>query len=185
MKYVILSLLMACTGPAGISYMSLINTVPASPNACPNGGIVVISAVDINHNFQIDCGDANIQSSTVCNGANGSAGATGAQGSVGAQGNTGPQGASIVQSPYTPVQAIEPCGPTSSSYKEVLLVLSNGDILSSFSEQLNGQDTRLTFLTDGSYVDTDESGCNFSVSTTGTTRSITWSGGSTSFQVSQ
>lgn len=79
------------------------------------------------------------------------------------------------------VQQITPCGPNSSPWKEVLLQLAGGLLVGSFSDNSSGLNTRLSDLPDGSYVDTDNSGCNFSVSTSGSTRSVSWSSGSNSY----
>lgn len=114
-------------------------------------------------------------------GANGAQGTQGLQGEVGATGPQGTAGADSPPTPYTVVNVIQPCGAASSPYKEVLLLLENGDLLASFSETASGQNTRFAFLPDGSYVDTDASGCAFTVSTVGSTRSVSWTGGGLSW----
>lgn len=179
-----LCLLAACgSGPQGIQGPRGSNAIteisPASVTQCPAGGNIIVTATDLNEDGVIDNGDTNIQSAILCSGLPGATGATGASGPSGASGAAAPETA------YTPVQTVTPCGPASSSYKEVLLVLADGSILCDFSLNLAGQDTRLTLLPDGSYIDTDESGCEFTVSTLGDTRSITWAGGGTSFQIGE
>jgi hypothetical protein len=79
------------------------------------------------------------------------------------------------------VQEITPCGPSSSPWKEVLLQLAGGNLLGSFSDNASGLNTRFSDFPDGSYVDTDNSGCNFTVSTSGSTRSISWAAGSNAY----
>lgn len=65
------------------------------------------------------------------------------------------------------VQIKDPCG-AQGSYNEVLLKLSNGKYLSSYSENSGGLNTRFAILADGTYRTTDGSGCYFTVSNGGT-----------------
>jgi hypothetical protein len=130
---------------------AIVTLAAASQSQCLAGGTIIVTATDMNDNGILDSADTNQQSATICNG----------------------------QSPtqLTPVQAIKPCGANSSSYKEVLLLLSDGSILASFSETSSGKNTRLTLLPDGTYQNTDSSNCIFTVATSGNQRSISWSGG--------
>lgn len=177
MKYKVTALslaLAACGGPsdrASSHHSDLVTIYPTSIECIGSEGYTIVTAQDTNDDGIIDSGDINMQSYAVCNGTNGSNGAA------------GPAGADAPPSAYTPVQAVEPCGAASSSYKEVLLVLASGDVLSSFSVSSSGQDTRLTFLPDGNYTDTDESGCQFNIATSGVTRTISWDGGNFIFSV--
>jgi hypothetical protein len=84
---------------------------------------------------------------------------------------------SPVSESYSLVQEITPCGANSSPYKEVLLQFADGHLLGSFSDTASGSNTRFANMTDGSFVDTDNSGCNFTISTNGSTRSISWAAG--------
>lgn len=119
----------------------------------------------------------------------GPAGATGPTGAVGAQGIAGPTGPTGAQGPagangtslFSTVITVTPCGGSSSPYKEVLLFLSDCSLLSSFSGDSNALNTRFTLVPDGTYVDTDSSGCQFTVSTVGTKRFVTWNAGSNSY----
>lgn len=86
------------------------------------------------------------------------------------------------QSPLAQVALLAPCGISSSNWKEQLILLNDGSLLGTFSENLSGQDTRLALIPDGSYIDTDESGCNFNINTSGTTRTLAWGAGSSSNQ---
>jgi hypothetical protein len=122
-------------------------------------------------------------------GAQGATGATGAQGADGAQGATGATGAQGQQgaqglagaSAMGIVQLIAPCGGTSSGWREELILLTDGSLLSDFSDLgSNGKNTRLALITDGTFVTTDGSGCTFTVQTSGQTRTLTWSDGSSS-----
>ena len=60
--------------------------------------------------------------------------------------------------------------------------LQGGRVPGNFSESASGTNTRFAFIPNGSYVDTDESGCNFTVTGDGsTTSTISWSAGSNSY----
>ncbi len=80
------------------------------------------------------------------------------------------------------VKEITPCGASSSPWKEILLCMTNGKILASFSDSPNGQNTRLANIPTGSYIDTDNSGCNFNVvnESNGDT-TVSWIAGSNQF----
>lgn len=146
--------------PGAPGYGSIIEQAPAPVSACPDGGVTIVTAIDADYSFTITADDYNVYSTNVCNGA---------------PGRVAPA------SPLTPVEVIQPCGPGSAQYKEVILRLADGSLLSSFSDNAAGQNTRLALLPDGDYVDTDGSSCSFSVSTNGSTRSISWAGGSESW----
>jgi hypothetical protein len=148
-------------GPAGSNGHSVVfASVPAPVEVCPAGGVTTLLALDINDIHVYSPLDPNQSSMTICNGQNGAAGQAGENAVLGA---------------YTPVDAIMPCGNTVAE-KEVLLRLNNGQVLASFSDDVNGKNTRFSFLPDGSYIDTDDSNCNFSISTSGSTRSASWFG---------
>ena len=54
--------------------------------------------------------------------------------------------------------------------------------MSDFSETASGQNTRLAFIPNGTYQDTDESGCQFTVAGDNLTySSISWGAGSNSY----
>lgn len=129
------------------------SVVNASVSVCPAGGSTIVMATDLGNTGIYDIAAPNQQSMTVCNGQNAAVPA------------------------YTPVEPIMACG-DSVAYKEVLLRLSNGQVLGSFSNDTGGTMTRLAFLPDGNFMNTDNSGCNFSLSTSsdGHTRAISWSG---------
>lgn len=178
-------------GISGASGHSAVFNMTTS-TTCAEGGYTLLTAIDTNDSGVLDNGDSNIQSITVCNGLTGAKGDTGIQGikgdvgdtgSQGVQGDVGPAGPSGYSSPFTPVRVITPCGPSSSPYKEVLLLLYDGNLLASFSDNVSGYNTRLALIPDGSYVDTDASACHFTISTIGNTRYIAWSGGGDSWSV--
>lgn len=79
-------------------------------------------------------------------------------------GNTG-RDAPVSQ--YDVVDIIHPCPSNTSAFREVLLKLRNGTIIASFSDDANGKNTRLSVLVPGSYVDTDNSNCHFTVNADG------------------
>jgi hypothetical protein len=141
-------------------YSSLINII-ASASSCANGGITVISGLDSNSDGILTSTDTNIKTAEICNGENGQDGQDG-------------------KTPaFSAVSTIAPCGNTV-AWKEQLLCLGNGKILASFSENVNGLNTRLAFITDGSYLNTDSSNCSFNINTLsdGSTQ-VSWNGGST------
>lgn len=139
--------------------------VPDSGANCTNGGFD-ITVTDVSHS----------STQYVCNGTNGT---NGSNGQAGTNGVNGSNGGTVS---FSLVQAIMPCGSASSPWKEVLLGLQGGQLLSSFSENAGGQNTRLSFIPNGSYIDTDSSGCNFSVSGNGSTTSqISWGSGSNAY----
>ena len=72
------------------------------------------------------------------------------------------------------VQLLAPCGLASSVWKEELILFSDGTLLGDFSDNLAGANTRLSLIPDGTYEDTDDSGCIFQIKTTGKSRSLTW-----------
>lgn len=61
--------------------------------------------------------------------------------------------------PYTVDHVVDPCGPQV-TYDEVLLVMSNSQVLAHFS---NGSNQFLTLIPPGNYVTTDGSNCYFTV----------------------
>jgi len=141
-------------------HSSLIKSVPNN-TACTNGGVLFLTGIDLDDDGVLNTDEVQY-SANVCNGA------TGATGAVGPT------------STFTPIIAITPCGPTSSSYKEALLGLSGGGIFSEIITRYSDANSiRNTMLPDGYYYDTDDSACNFSVSTdAGGNRSVTWNGSS-------
>jgi hypothetical protein len=61
------------------------------------------------------------------------------------------------------VSIVDPCGTKPGYYNEVLLKLSNGQLLSSFSDNANGLNTHFAVLPDGNYATTDGTNCQFTV----------------------
>jgi len=141
-----------------------VSQAAATVGQCPAGGVVYTTSENDGNGNQVA---GSVNQSVVCNGQNGATGATGAAGQA---------------APFSPITPIQPCGNASSPWKEVLLCLENGSVLGDFSETASGQDTRLSFLPAGSYIDTDESGCNFSVSVdnAGDT-TVSWGAGSNQY----
>lgn len=111
----------------------------------------------------------------------GQAGSQGDKGEPGSQGSPGPQGSpgtSPSLPPSTPMSIIMPCGPNSSPYKEVILCLYDGTLLASFSQDVGGSYTRLSMLPTGTYMDTDSSGCIFTVASSTLGLTTSWNAGS-------
>ena len=192
MRYLILLLLVSCgvngsngvsiQGPAGrdgvhgVNGMNTVFTqIPATLDQCEAGGTVLLMALDSERTGNYSPMDVNQQSLIICNGVQGSTGAQGIAGSTGATGATG------ATSPFSPMVPISPCGAASSPYKEVLLCLADGSVLSSFSATMAGADTRLAFLTAGTFTDTDESNCTFNVTINNNETTIEWDAGSNQY----
>ncbi len=91
-------------------------------------------------------------------------GPQGPQGEKGDQGETGPQG---VPGEAAVLEVIDPCGDAPGLYDEVILRLANGQLLSSFSDNASGKNTRFSILTAGTYKTTDGSNCIFTVTAEG------------------
>lgn len=111
-------------------------------------------------------------------GEKGEPGVQGSPGPVGAPGATGSPGISPSLPASTPMSIIMPCGPNSSPYKEVILCLYDGTLLASFSQDVGGSYTRLSMLPTGTYMDTDSSGCIFTVASSTLGLTTSWAAGS-------
>lgn len=160
-------------GPAGMNGVSMVyQTVAASVNQCASGGSNILMALDVSHTGVYSPSQPGQQAITICNGRDG---ANGEDGEDGEDGTDGHDGQNATLPAYSTVESIMPCGNTV-AYKEVLLRLQNGEVLASFSQNTSGDMTRLAFIPDGTYMNTDGSGCVFSLATSGATRSISWSG---------
>lgn len=138
-------------------------TTPAALEECAAGGTTLIMALDSDRSGSLSVTDQNFQSLSICNGADG------------VNGEDGSDGADASLNRFSPIDVIFACG-ESSPYKEVLLRLQGGQVLASFSNNAQGDMTRLALLPDGTFMNTDNSGCVFSLSTSpdGATRSISW-----------
>lgn len=157
-----------CNGSDGTNGMSMVfTTVPATPAQCQYGGNVLLMALDALGTGIYSSSDPNQQSAKICNGAPGANGEPGAPGSA---------------SKFSVVHPIAPCGEASSPWKEVLLCLADGSILATFSSAMDGNQTRLSFIPAGSYIDTDQSGCHFSVANDGLGgHTVSWAAGSNQY----
>lgn len=138
-------------GEAGIQgnsgYNAVIDVVMTS--SCSNGGYTLLTATDSNENSLVDALDSNYKATQVCNGLDGSDGQDGSNGVNGTNGI---------------LAIVDPCGDKPGVHDEVLIRLANGQLLASFSNNVNGDYTRFSILQPGSnYVTTDGSGCYFSV----------------------
>lgn len=85
----------------------------------------------------------------------------------GPQGAQGIPGINGVISDYQINRIEDPCGDAPGIIDEVLLILANGQVLVSFSENANGKNTRFSILPPGSYQTTDGSGCVFTITSSG------------------
>ena len=116
---------------------------------CTNGGFTVFQGLDLNRNGVLKfVPEARVTSFTLCNGK---------PGDKGDQGNPG-----VSPTIGRPILIIDPCGPQS-QYDEVILRLPDNTLISSFSDNANGQNTRFSILKPGSYITSDSTGCYFTV----------------------
>lgn len=130
------------TGPAGANgYNTIMEIAPTT--TCDAGGVTLLFALDTNRNNIIDSTDENIKSGTVCNGVDGL------------------PGENAVLNDATPVAVLNPCGDASGIEDEVLLKLADGTVLTSFSDNNNGKNTRFSILYNGTYTTTDGDYCTF------------------------
>lgn len=127
---------------------------------CTNGGSMIVSGTDKNDDGTLQLVEITAQF-TICNGLDGADGQNGTNGTNGVDGQNAPP------TSFTPVAILDPCGDTAGIYDEVFLKLSNGTVLASFSDNVNGYNTRWSILVAGSYVTTDNSHCYFSVDAQG------------------
>lgn len=165
MKHLFLSILMTLvlvgcgkrhngdSGLNGSNGQSGLNSVIALTDApsCVNGGTTILSGLDLNSNGVLDASEVSV-SSQVCNGTDGLNGSNGQDASP---------------SPFTPVSIVNPCGDAPGIYDEVFLKLQNGTLIASFSDNANGQNTRFSVLTAGSYQTTDGDNCVFTLDSSG------------------
>ena len=107
--------------------------------SCEFGGYTLLAAADLNGNGVLDSEDGNIASLSVCN------------------------GLSAPPTAFTPVGLLDPCGDAPGRADEVLLLLSNGTVLASFSDNQNGLNTRFSVLENGYYRTTDGDNCYFTL----------------------
>lgn len=121
---------------------SLIKLTSTAPT-CASGGVTVISALDANRSNDVELDvDTNVQMAAVCNGGS----------------NTGP---------FSSVEILNPCGDDPTRVDEVLLRLSDGTVLASFSDNASGSNTRFSLIGPGTYSTTDGTGCTFTLTSDG------------------
>lgn len=94
-------------------------------------------------------------------------GKQGPAGAAGADGKAGADGVNAATSAYTISSIADPCGDAPGIIDEVLLILANGQVLVSFSDNTNGKNTRFSILPPGRYTTTDGSNCTFTISAGG------------------
>jgi len=68
--------------------------------------------------------------------------------------------------PLSLTEILDPCGPQT-TYDEVLLRLANGTILASFSQNVNGLNTRFVVIPPGTYQTSDGTNCIFTINPDG------------------
>jgi hypothetical protein len=142
------------SGTNGHSVLVMSGTTLAGDGLCTNGGSVLTLGTDVNDDNILD-GTEQTSVAVICNGVDGSNGVDGAPGL-----NASP-------TPFTPVGIVDPCGTRPGIFNEVFLKLSNGTLLASFSDNVNGTNTRFSILTAGNYMTTDGDNCTFTVDSLG------------------
>lgn len=90
-------------------------------------------------------------------------GQQGPQGVAGQNGQDGADGTNAELNESSIVAVLDPCGDSAVAQDELLLVLNNGQIVVSFSDNTSGLNTRLTTLNPGSYQTSDGSNCKFDI----------------------
>ena len=131
-------------------------------DVAPNGGAL------------ITCGESTV---LLINGAPGQNGQDGQDGSNGEDGNDGSDGQDGVDGEDAPSTAlvisalIDPCGNDPVKQDEIILKLSDGSLIASFSSNGSALNTRLVSLSAGNYTTTDGTGCQFSVDGNG---NVSW-----------
>ncbi len=126
------------------TYCTVTNTNNGSEITCPDGSTAFIS----NGN----------------DGRDGQNGLQGVQGAPGNDGNDGRDGQDGIDGKDAIIKIIDPCGPSTSGYDEILLCLNNGSLMAYFE---NGIYRHLSIIPAGAYVTTDEQKCRFDVLTNG------------------
>lgn len=136
-------------GSNGTNGYSVVYAQLASAPGCTNGGHTLMLGVDVNRNGALDVGtDTSIQSMEICNGQDG---------------EDGEDGQDAAPTSFTPTALVNPCGDAPSIIDEIFLKLANGMLIASMSDNANGQNTRFSVLTPGTYRTTDGDNCTFTV----------------------
>ncbi len=201
------------TGPQGQGSGTFSTLIPAGDERCQqgNGGFAYTHFIDRNNDGIHNEGEAVVSTNTLCNGATGHAGVDGTSSSVSVSTDNaqscpaggwilsvingtqaavhyplcnGTPGHDTAPPALSLIRFIAPCGMSSSAWKEQLIAFSDGSLMGTFSNTLAGDHTRLAFISDGGYIDTDDSGCTFSVSSSGGIRTVSWGPGASSAQPS-
>lgn len=77
--------------------------------------------------------------------------------------NHGQDGLDIQNYDFIPVGLVDPCGDKPGIYDEVFIRMANNTLVASFSNNVNGDYTRLSVLVAGNYSTTDGDNCSFTV----------------------
>lgn len=142
--YILSFLSLSSCGPPGESGFNSLIAMSRGAAACLSGeGVTIISALDINRSGVIELdSDINVEVAFVCDGAS-------------------------VEGPFSNVEVMDPCGDTPGKVDEVLLRLSDGTVLVSFSDNAAGNNTRFALIAPGTYSTTDGTGCTFTLGSDG------------------
>lgn len=170
-------------GKDGYSLVAINGPLQAN-SACPAGGVVTSLYQDTNRNDSVDLdSDKLVNSFIVCNGLKGDQGNTGAQGIAGQNGTNGIDGKdgrdgdqgiqgvaghNGTNGTSSILQVInlrrDVCQESLVNFSEVIIKLADGTYLASFSDNVNGYNTRFTILVPNiSYQTTDGTNCRFMI----------------------
>jgi len=86
--------------------------------------------------------------------------------------------------PRQVIEYLDPCGP-SGGHDEILLRLSDGTVAALFVKNSSALTARLSILKDSTYITTDDQHCVFTLSTNDGIRTLSSSGFTTSWEVSE
>lgn len=130
------------TGAPGANGFNSLIALVSNPPSCANGGVTVLSGLDINRDNSLSANEV-VVSSDVCNGLN------------------------AAPTAFTPTGLVNPCGDAPGIYDEVFIKLQNGTLIASFSDNASGQNTRFSVLVAGTYRTTDGDNCVFTTDSSG------------------
>jgi hypothetical protein len=131
-------------GKDGVNGLTTLASSVYFAPSCSAGGVTFLFGLDLNRDGELQ-GEEVTSSAEVCNGL------------------AGQDGEDAAPTAFTPTELVDPCGDAPEVYDEVLIRLSNGSLIASFSDSANGKNTRFALLEPGTYVTTDGSDCVFTV----------------------
>ena len=119
-------------------------------------GLLISSGLDLNRDEVLNSEEITTYS-IVCDGLDGIDGLNGINGLSGQNGTNGQNGKDAV------LEIINPCHRPANSHNEIFLRLPDGNVVCSFSDDYQGDNTHLALLYAGSFVTTDGYACYFNI----------------------